>query len=151
LGTGGALKRAEQLLDDAFMMMWGDSYLLLDYVDIWRAFQAQDLLAMMVVFRNENKRVPSNVIVQGDRVAVYDKWVEDPGKVYIDEGLTCLRKEVLQRMPDGQPFAIEQVFRGLATEGKLAAYETKQPFYEIGSPEGLAELEEVLQRQKDQA
>ena len=36
LGTGGALKNAEPLLDDAFMMMWGDSYLLLDYAAVWR-------------------------------------------------------------------------------------------------------------------
>jgi NDP-sugar pyrophosphorylase family protein len=151
LGTGGALKKAEPLLDDAFMMMWGDSYLLLDYADIWQAFQEQDLPAMMVVYRNQNKRVPSNVVVTQGKVTVYDKWVEDPDKVYIDEGLTCLRKEVLQRVPQGQPFAIEQVFRDLAAEGELAAYETSQPFYEIGSPEGIAELEQVLQRQEGRA
>jgi len=145
LGTGGALKKAEGLLDDDFMMMWGDSYLLLDYADIWRSFQVQDLPAMMVVYRNQNKRVPSNVVVSGGKVVVYDKWVEDPAKVYIDEGLTCLRKEVLQRVPAGQPFAIEQVFQDLAAERRLAAYETDQPFYEIGSPEGIAELEKVLQ------
>jgi NDP-sugar pyrophosphorylase family protein len=69
LGTGGALKKAEHLLDDAFMMMWGDSYLLLDYADIWKAFQAQDLPAMMVVYRNENQRVPSNVVVQDGKVS----------------------------------------------------------------------------------
>lgn len=151
LGTGGALKKAGELLDDAFMMMWGDSYLLLDYAAIWRAFQAQDLPAMMVVFRNQNQRVPSNVVVQGGKVAVYDKWAEDPDKVYIDEGLTCLRKEVLQRVPSGESFAVEQVFRDLAAEGKLAAYETDQPFYEIGSPEGIAELETILSRQESQA
>jgi len=151
LGTGGALKMAEGLLDDAFMMMWGDSYLLLDYAAIWRAFQEQDLPAMMVVFRNQNKRVPSNVKVDKGKVTVYDKWSQDPAKEYIDEGLTCLRKEVLRRVPAGQPFAIEQVFQDLAAEGRLAAYETDQPFYEIGSPEGIAELEKALQGQEGQA
>lgn len=144
LGTGGALKNAEGLLDDAFMMMWGDSYLLLDYADIWRTFQNQDLPAMMVVYRNQNKRVPSNVVVVQGKVTVYDKWSQDPAKEFIDEGLTCLRKEVLQRVPADQPFAIEQVFQELAAEGNLAAYETSQPFYEVGSPEGIAELEKVL-------
>lgn len=151
LGTGGALKNAEPLLDDAFMMMWGDSYLLLDYAAIWRAFQTQDLPAMMVVFRNHNQRVPSNLVVDDGKVTVYDKWVEDPGKVYIDEGLTCLRKEVLERVPDGEPFAIEEVFRDLAAQGKLAAYETHQPFYEIGSPQGIAELEKLLSEQESGA
>lgn len=151
LGTGGALKNAEPLLDDAFMMMWGDSYLLLDYAAIWRAFQAQDLSAMMVVFRNHNQRVPSNLVVDDGKVTVYDKWVEDPGKVYIDEGLTCLCKEVLERVPNGEPFAIEEVFRDLAAQGKLAAYETDQPFYEIGSPQGIAELETLLLEQESGA
>jgi NDP-sugar pyrophosphorylase family protein len=151
LGTGGALKKAEHLLDDAFMMMWGDSYLLLDYAAIWKAFQAQDLPAMMVVYRNENKRVSSNVVVQDGKAVVYDKWMEDSAKVYIDEGLTCLTKRVLDRVPVGEPFAIEQVFKELAAEGKLAAYETDQPFYEIGSPEGIAELEAVLQREEGRA
>jgi MurNAc alpha-1-phosphate uridylyltransferase len=151
LGTGGALKKAEHLLDDAFMMMWGDSYLLLDYAAIWKAFQAQDLPAMMVVFRNQNQRVPSNVVVDGGRVTVYDKWSPDPEKVYIDEGLTCLSKRVLDWVPKGEPFAIEQVFRDLAAQGELAAYQTSQPFYEIGSPEGIAELETILRGQESGA
>ncbi len=144
LGTGGALKKAEPLLDPAFMMMWGDSYLMLDYAAIWQAFMAQGLPAMMVVYRNRNQRVPSNVKLEQGRVAVYDKWQEDPAKEYIDEGLTCLKREVLERVPPGRPFAIEEVFRDLAAEGLLAAYETSQPFYEIGTPAGIAELEEVL-------
>ena len=151
LGTGGALKKAEQLLDDAFMMMWGDSYLLLDYAGIWRAFQARDLPAMMVVYRNENLRVPSNVVVEGGKVTVYDKWSRDPGKVYIDQGLTCLSKQLLQRVPFDEPFAIEEVFRDLAEQGKLAAFETEQPFYEIGSPQGIAELESILRKQESGA
>jgi N-acetyl-alpha-D-muramate 1-phosphate uridylyltransferase len=151
LGTGGALKQAEGLLDDAFMMMWGDSYLLLDYADIWRNFQAQDLPAMMVVFRNQNQRVASNVVVDGGRVTVYDKWSPDPDKVFIDEGLTCLNKQLLDRVPVDEPFAIEQVFRDLAGEGNLAAYETPQPFYEIGSPEGITELETILRGQESGA
>lgn len=144
LGTGGALRQAAPLLDPAFMMMWGDSYLLLDYAEIWRRFSAQDLPAMMVVFRNRNQRAPSNLVVREGRVMVYDKWTPDPAKEYIDEGLTCLKKEVLERVPPDRPFAIEEVFRDLAAEGLLAAHETGQPFYEVGSPEGLRELEELL-------
>jgi len=144
LGTGGALKKAEPLLDEAFMMMWGDSYLLLDYAAIWRDFLAQPLPAMMVVYKNMNQRVPSNLVVGEGLVTVYDKWAEDPAKMYIDEGLTCMRRELLERVPADQPFAIEEIFRDLAGQHRLAAWETAQPFYEIGSPVGLAELEGLL-------
>ncbi|MGD9124300.1 MAG: sugar phosphate nucleotidyltransferase [Desulfarculaceae bacterium] len=149
LGTGGALKKAEPLLDEKFFLMWGDSYLRLDYPAVWEEAKRQDLPASMVVYRNDNQRVPSNVVLKEGKVAVYDKWQEDPDKVYIDNGLTVLKKEVLQHIPAGQAFAIEEVFRDLAREGRLGAIETPQPFYEIGSPAGLRELEELLAREQE--
>lgn len=148
LGTGGALKKAEPLLDEKFFLMWGDSYLRLDYPAVWEEAKRQNLPACMVVYRNDNQRVPSNVVLKEGKVAVYDKWQDDPGKVYIDNGLTVLKRDVLQRIPTGQAFAIEEVFRDLAREGQLGAIETPQPFYEIGSPEGLRELEELLAREQ---
>jgi len=36
--------------------------------------------------------------------------------------------------------------RRLAAQGELAGFEVPERFYEIGSPEGLAELERLLSR-----
>ena len=125
LGTGGALRKAAPLLDDEFFLLWGDSYLRLDYAGIWQRARALDLPAVMVVYRNHNQRVPSNVALSGDRVAVYDKWTEDAAKVYVDEGLTYLRKKTLDRVPAGKPYAIEQVFAELAAEGRLGSHRNR--------------------------
>jgi len=38
LGTGGALKQAQNLLDDHFFVINGDTYLPIDYTEIERAF-----------------------------------------------------------------------------------------------------------------
>src|SRR5690348_17236437 len=50
LGTGGALKQAEPLLEDRFFLMYGDSYLLYDYAEVMA--RARDHEALMVVYHN---------------------------------------------------------------------------------------------------
>lgn len=144
LGTGGALKGAEGLLEDVFMLMWGDSYLIHDYADVWASLRDPELEGTMMVYRNDNEGDKSNVAVRAGKVAVYDKWSEDAGLVYIDNGLSILRRGVLSRIPAGEVFAIETVFRDLAAEGRLGAYVTEQKFFEVGSEKGIEALERHL-------
>ncbi len=144
LGTGGALKRAEPLLDERFFILWGDSYLLLDYRKIWSAFLRAHGLGMMVVYKNANERIPSNVAVRDGRVALYDKWKTQPSMLYIDNGLSAWNKEILGMIPAGKPLEIGRLFRRLSRRGEVAAYETEQRFYEIGSVSGLLELRRLL-------
>ena len=39
LGTAGAIKNAEPLLSDDFFLMYGDSYLMIDYREVMRYFR----------------------------------------------------------------------------------------------------------------
>lgn len=149
LGTGGALKKAESLLEDNFMLMWGDSYLLLDYKNIWDTFLGNNNKeGLMVVYKNYNKRVPSNVIIKDGVVKLYDKQNLTPEMIYVDGGLSILRKSVLSRIPAEKPFAVETIFNQLSLERNLLAYETQQCFYEIGSVAGLKEFENLILKQK---
>lgn len=148
LGTGGSLKKAAPLLEDRFLLTWGDSYLEIEHRRVWASFLASGLPAMMVVWRNRGAKEPSNVRLHGERVAAYDKWSPGPEFDCIDYGLSALSKKVLQAIPEGEPFAIEKVFRDLAAQNKLGAYVVEQAFMEIGSPAGLAELEARLRAQE---
>jgi len=150
LGTGGCLKKAEPLLAERFFMIWGDSYLLLDYGQVWRNFLDSGLAGLMVVWRNQGQKEPSNVRLSGNKVASYDKWSPSPEFDCIDYGLSAFDHSVLERIPRGQPYAIEQVFVDLATEGRLAAHVVEHPYFEIGSPAGLAELEQYILQQEGQ-
>ncbi len=144
LGTGGALKKAESLLEDRFFLLWGDSHLILDYKKIWRAFLRARCLGLMVVYKNSNVRVRSNVAVRDGRVVLYDKWQPRSDMSYIDNGLSAWSKEILTMIPAGGPFEVERLFQQLAARGEVAAFETEQKFYEIGSLSGLAELRRLL-------
>ena len=140
LGTAGAIKNAEPLLSDDFFLMYGDSYLMIDYREVMRYFRRFDRLGLMVVWRNVDRFERSNVMVEGNLVTAYNKDQKSPGMVYINYGLSVLRKEALAFIPPGRPFSQEDFYHILIDRGELLAFEVEQRFYEIGSPEGLEEF-----------
>jgi len=144
LGTGGALRRALPLLGESFLVMYGDSYLLADPVHAWNAFLADDKPALMTVFKNEGRWDASNVEMIAGTIVYYGKEKRAPGMQYIDYGLSVLHADVLARWKGDAAFDLSVVLASLASEGKLAAHEVHERFYEIGSPAGLKETECML-------
>lgn len=144
MGTAGALKRAEPLLDDEFFLIYGDSYLLLDYAAVMAYFRSQDRLALMVIYRNENLYDRSNVAASDGFVKAYDKEKQTSDMVYINYGVSVLRKETLEHIPPRRPYSQEELYERFIEERQLLAYETDQRFYEVGSPDGLAEFSRLV-------
>jgi NDP-sugar pyrophosphorylase family protein len=144
LGTGGALRQALPLLGEAFMVLYGDSYLECDYAAVARAFLAGGRLGLMTVFRNEGRWDGSNVELSEGRILRYDKRAPAGTMTHIDWGLGALRAEALSGYPAGRPLDLAEVYRDLLARGELAAYEVQQRFYEIGSPAGLEETRHHL-------
>lgn len=144
LGTGGALKKATPLLDDDFLVLYGDSYLDCDYQAAYEAFKMSGQSGLMTVFRNESRWDTSNVIFADGKIVAYDKVNLTPEMKYLDYGLGVLRREALGQIPDHQPYDLAQLYQALLKQNNLAGFEVMQRFYEIGSPEGLAETENYL-------
>lgn len=144
LGTAGAIKKAEPLLEDAFFVVNGDSYLLLDYRSVMAEARRSNRLGLMVVYRNRNRFERSNVDIDGDLVTVYDRDGRTPGLEYIDFGATVLRKEALRFVPAGRPFSQDQLWQILIGRHQLGAFETRQRFYEIGSTWGLEDFRRLV-------
>jgi NDP-sugar pyrophosphorylase family protein len=142
-GTAGAVRLAleEGVLDDNFFVVYGDSFLPVDFGPVWRAFQASSQPALMAVLRNEGRWDRSNVIYQPGRVMLYDKSAA-PGMQFIDYGLSCLRRSLFDAPT---PADLATLFHELSLQGRLAGFEVHQRFYEIGSPEGLRDFEQYLE------
>ena len=149
LGTGGALRNAAPFLRNDFLVTYGDSYLMLDYDHVIRVFRNSGMPGMMVVYRNEDRWDRSNVIVENNVVKFYNKTERRPNTVYIDAGVSALRKETLQLLPPHDPVGLDVLLCDMTAQGCLHAYETKQRFYEIGSLAGLNELQELLSASGD--
>src|SRR5664280_860378 len=84
LGTGGALIRARALLGDAFYVLYGDSYLPIDYLAVGRAFRASGRPGLMTVYENRGQYDSSNVWFEDGKIRVYDKKNQLPQMRYID-------------------------------------------------------------------
>ena len=147
LGTGGALKRALPLLGRRFFVLYGDSYLPIDYRKVALAFTAGDKAGLMTVYRNEGRWDASNVQFEAGQVLRYDKKQRTPEMHHIDYGLGILCAESLAPWPDDEPFDLADIYRHLLSENQLSGHEVTERFYEIGSPEGLAELDAFLRHQ----
>ena len=151
LGTGGAIKQALPLLGDAFLVLYGDSYLPCDYGAVAQAFGDSGKLGLMTVYRNQGQWDSSNVEFSDGRILAYDKVNRTPRMHYIDYGLGALRSEAFAPLhgtgvPENQPIDLAAVYQSLLQRGELAAWESRERFYEIGSPEGICELTELLSR-----
>jgi NDP-sugar pyrophosphorylase family protein len=149
-GTAGALRLAldQGALDDAFLVTYGDSFLPIDFDEVWRAFRASGRPALMTVFANHGRWDTSNVIFDGAAVVLYDKQHRTRPAAdfsYIDYGLSALeRRLVSEEIPAGVKADLAELFFTLSRRGDLAGFEARKRFYEIGSPAGLAELERWL-------
>src|SRR5678815_3667786 len=73
LGTGGALKRALPLLGEKFFVLYGDSYLPIDFRPIAKFFERSAKLGLMTVFQNEGRFDTSNVVFGDREIKAYDK------------------------------------------------------------------------------
>jgi NDP-sugar pyrophosphorylase family protein len=146
LGTAGAIKNVEHLLDDVFFVTYGDSYTVVDFAKIMDYFISREQLGLMVVFKNENQWDRSNVVVDGEYVRVYDKQHTHSGMHYIDFGVLLFRRGALRDIPPGVSVDLNYVSQRLIAQQQLLAYETHDRFYEIGSVAGLQEFETLLRR-----
>ena len=150
LNTGGALKNAKKLLDDEFFIIYGDSYLLIDYQKVYNYFKKFNKLGLMTVYKNYGKIEPSKIIIKkqgGGWVGVqkFDKENSNqPGMIYTEYGLNIFKKEVLD-LVDKRVFPIGDYFKKLIEKKELLAYESPKKFYEIGCQEGLNETKNLIE------
>jgi NDP-sugar pyrophosphorylase family protein len=152
LGTGGAVFQASKLSGSPFAVLYGDSWLDVPFEPILDSFNRQRKPAMMTVFRNENRWVPSNLLIESEQVIRYDKANPSADMAHIDFGLTLFTDKAFERFSnrassDEPPaFDLGAVVQELIGRGELGCFEVDKRFYEVGTPAGLRELEEHLQR-----
>ncbi|MDB4957869.1 MAG: Mannose-phosphate guanyltransferase [Myxococcales bacterium] len=145
LGTAGAIRAALPLLADTFVVTYGDSYLPFDYGALDRLLRAHgDCDGVMSVFHNAGHWDTSNVITDGTWVVRYEKTEKSAAFDHIDYGATALRRDVIAALPAGKVAGLDAIQRDLAATHRLRALVARERFFEIGSPQGLADLGEHL-------
>lgn len=139
-GTAGAIRAALDDLGERFLVLYGDTYLRVDYAAVEASSRSWP--ALMTVYENAGRWDTSNVLYGDGRVLRYDKHAPTPDMRWIDYGLSVLTPEALA----GDAADLADVMHGLAAQGRLGAYLATERFYEIGTPDALAEADAFLRR-----
>ena len=130
MGTGGAIRDAQHLLSDRFILTYGDVLRRFDYD---RFVSAHETNALAVYPRMTN----GNTMVANGLVTLFDKSMRD--LPYVDAGFSLMSKEVLDLLPPIGECSFEQIVYGtLAMQRRLAAEIVDHSFFDIGTPEELA-------------
>ena len=142
IGTAGAIRKALPLLGERFMVMYGDTYLRVDYPAVAAAHERSGLPGLMTVLRNDGRWGESNASYARGRVRAYDKRDPPSDAAWIDYGLLAFTPAAL----DGDEADLADVLTRLARAGELAGVAVRRRFYEIGTPPARAETERFLSR-----
>jgi NDP-sugar pyrophosphorylase family protein len=144
-GTLGAVRRALPLLGERFLVLYGDTYLRIDYAAVARVWRESDLPAVMTVLRNEGRWDTSNAVYRDGLVIEYDKCTPAAEMSWIDYGLGGLTARAISAVEDEER-DLAKLYQRLAAEGRLCGYEASERFYEIGTPSGFAETDAFLRK-----
>jgi MurNAc alpha-1-phosphate uridylyltransferase len=144
LGTGGAINQALHLLPEDFFILYGDSFLPINFNDVQKCYIDNRRMGLMTVLKNQNQWDKSNVIFSNNEIVKYDKKNLDDQMHYIDYGLGILNKQVFASYENGAAFDLADIYHNLSIANQLTGFEVFERFYEIGSHTGLAETEEYF-------
>ena len=142
-GTAGAVRNALGLLGDRFLLLYGDSYLPCDYQAVEQAFLRSEQPGLLTVYRNRNQWEKSNVEFADGRILAYDKSTTSRVMEYVDYGLSAFQSSAFSTSGEGAT-DLASVFQALIRQRRLAGFEVKERFYEVGSWGGIQALQAHL-------
>jgi D-glycero-D-manno-heptose 1,7-bisphosphate phosphatase len=146
LGTAGALAAAAQALGPWFLLLNGDSFFDINYLDLCRevAFGDGTAVGRIALRRVSDASRYGLVDLAGERVAAFREKPATPMPGLINAGAYWLSRSVLGRI-ERSPSSLEQdVFPHLARQGVLAGRVYDGFFIDIGIPADLERADEAL-------
>lgn len=150
LGTGGAIKNAEKLINDQkpFLVLNGDIFTNLNYAKLLEKHKNNDAIATIALHRvRDSSRYGTVELTEKNRVT---QFVEKPtsGEApsnLINAGMYILDPEIFDYIPSGQPVSIErEIFPKLVDEGKIYGHHFKDLWIDIGEPRDYLRVNQLL-------
>jgi NDP-sugar pyrophosphorylase family protein len=142
LGTGGAVRNAFHLIKKNFFIMYGDTYLPINFMNIQNKYEKLKSNALITIYKNHNNLDKSNVFFNGKSV-IYNKKINLKKMKYIEYGLSVFNKAIFENFKK-KKFDLSEVFYFLSKQKLLNYYIVKKRFYEIGSISGLKDSKKYL-------
>lgn len=151
LGTGGAVKFARDKLEDAFLLLNGDSLFDVNLLDLATRPVTGAWSARLALKPGMDPARYGSVAVDGDRVVSFAEKRPSADLATINGGVYWIRREAIESLPDGACSLERDLFPALAARGLLRAFSYDRFMIDIGLPESLAAADQLVPRQTRRA
>lgn len=119
MATGGRIRRIAHLLDDTFMLTFGDGVANVDLDKLVAFHRAHGRLATITAVRPPARF--GHVELAGDRVVEFSEKPQT-GEGWINGGYMVLDRRVIDYIEDDQQYFQQEPMERLSQEGQLMAY-----------------------------
>ncbi len=155
LETGGAIKKVEPLLQEDFVLLYGDHLHFFDFTPVIDFHTKKNALATLILKRSD---LPEN-----GEVAVLDpvthritSWITRPHGIkefvdhmYVNSGLSVLSKKIADFIPEKKSIKFDsEVLPKLIGTHKVYGYPTDEYILDIGTPEKYTFAKEWYEKEK---
>ena len=146
LGTGGAVKNILKKLDTPAFVMYGDSFLRVNFLEIFHAYENKSQGPLLVIYKNNGKYDASNVFFDGTNIT-YSKSNPDLLADHIDYGVGIYKYSDF----DGtqKSFDLSVVQERFSKQKKLQHFLANKKFIEIGTPKSYKEAEKYFSKHEN--
>lgn len=150
LGTGGAVKLAEKLIEgDQFLVTNGDSYCSVDLAAFYDSHRRRHALMSMVLAQSDDPEEYGSVKI--NRNGQITEFAEKEGlskRGHVSAGIYLFERKVLKYIPEGAPYSLEYDLFPYLTKLKHNCYgfDSQTPVIDIGTPQRLEKARQYLDK-----
>ena len=152
LDTGGAIKNAEELLDEEFLVLNGDTFHPIDYralLEFWNK-RKENYDGLIVLYENRELIVPNNIRVDEQGNVVEYSCEGFDGNCHVDSGVQIFKKSVFRDIPSGTRVSLEKnIYSKVIEHERMLSYVSSIRYYDIGTSERIQLFEEYLKSRQE--
>ena len=142
LATAGQLKTAEELIDDTFVCVYGDSIFDFSLRNMIKQHKAKKAFTTMSLY--EYKTNLQYGVIHSSKTGKVTSWEEKPEiKANINMGCYVMEPGILKYIPKNKPYGMDDVIKKAMKNKKLvSSFVTKKGFLDIGNKESYKQANE---------
>lgn len=140
LGTAGALRNAEELLEsESILVMNGDSYCDVDIKTFWQWHSNNNSTgSLLLVKMLEANRYGCIQTDQSNMIIQFKEKGKQSTEGWINAGIYLLKKELIKSIPGNRSVSLErEMFPLWLSKNLIFGYKCSDAFIDIGIPEDL--------------
>lgn len=147
--TGTRIRKAKELIDDEFLLLYSDNYWPLQLDELFKFYQRMNMQSLITIYSNIDNYTKNDTLVNDKGlVEVYDKSRQTPGLNGVDIGFFILNKKVFNLFPE-ENFSFEKVILPqLISKKQLAGFLTYHKYYGLSNLERIPVIEEFFKPKK---